>query len=281
MSYVLAAAAAVTAGIGIYKTVKGANDSADAKRRAKYNIAPTYDISPEYFKNQGIAANQAQSGLPQSTKDYYETNAERGLGSSLSAMLQTGGGVNSIGDLYDKFDQNNRALASADAQQKIANIRNLMDANNAVADQKTQKWVLDKYQPYLNNAKSIAAEKAQGSGEVNDGLNTVSGAISSYAGANAKQEDTINNGANPDPNKVAKGEEPGTMGYKYDRGPLEGRSATIAPANVSSLHVAIPDNYDQLGTFNNSARSTAVSGILNKYQNSPYYAGLNDYLQSA
>lgn len=278
MSYVLAAAAAVTAGIGIYKTIKGANDSADAKRRAKYNIAPTYDISPEYFKNQGIAANLAQGGLPQSTKDYYETNAERGLGSSLSTMLQTGGGVNSVGDLYDKFDQNNRALASADAQQKIANIRNLMDANNAVADQRTQKWVLDKYQPYLNNAKSIAAEKAQGAGEVNSGLNTISGAVSSYAGGMTKQEDSVND---PDPNKIAQGEEPGTMGYKYDRAPLEGRSATIAPANTSALKVTMPDNYDQLGAFNNSARSTAISGILNKYQNSPYYAGLNDYLQSA
>src|ERR1700761_2569855 len=134
------AAALVTAGIGAYKLIKGASDSADAKKRAKYNIRPSYDISPEYFQNQGIASSLAQGGLPDSSKNFYETNAERGLGSSLGASLQTGGGVNSIGNLYDQFDQNNRAIASQDAQMKIDNIKNLMAADNALAAQKTQKW---------------------------------------------------------------------------------------------------------------------------------------------
>lgn len=280
MSYVLAASAAVTAGLGIYKTIKGANDSADAKRRAKLNIRPTYDIAPEYFANQGIASNLAQGGLPDSTKNYYETNAERGLGSSLGAMLQTGGGVNSIGDLYDRFDQNNRAIAAADAQQKIENIKNLMAANNQLADQKTQKWVLDKYQPYLDTAKSIAGEKAQGQGEVNEGLNTVAGAVSSYAGANAKQEDTINT---PDTTKLAKGETPGTIGYKYDQPALSASSPTLNIPDYTPTStipsVTMPQSYDDLNNFNTTSRQVAINNILNKYKDSPYYGGLNSYLQ--
>lgn len=273
------AAALVTAGIGAYKTIKGIGDTADAKKRAKYNIRPTYDIAPEYFANQGIASNLAQGGLPDSSKNYYETNAERGLGSSLGALLQTGAGVNSVADIYDKFDQNNRAIASADAQQKITNIKNLMDANNQVADQRTQKWVIDKYQPFLDNAKSIAGEKAQGQGEIFSGLDSISGAVSSYAGAKAKQEDDINN---PDPTKLAKGETPGTMGYKYDRPDLYGGSSMAIPdyKSTSTLPtVNLPKSYDDLNDFNTSSRQAAINGILSKYKNSPYYSGLNSYLQ--
>lgn len=273
------AAALVTAGIGAYKAIKGAGDVADAKKRAKYNIRPTYDIAPEYFANQGIASNMAQSGLPDSTKNYYETNAERGLGSSLGALLQTGAGVNSVADIYDKFDQNNRAIAAQDAQQKIANIKNLMDANNSLADQKTQKWVLDKYQPYLDTAKSIAGQKAQGTGEIFSGLDTIGGAVSDYAGANAKQEDTINNA---DPTKIAKGETPGTMGYRYDRPDLTATGGMSIPdyTPTSSLpNVTVPQSYEDLNTFNTTSRQTAINGILNKYKNSPYASGLNSYLQ--
>ncbi len=282
------AAALVTAGIGAYKAIKGASDSAQAKKRGMYNIRPTYDIAPEYFANQGIASNLAQGGLPDSTKNYYETNAERGLGSSLGALLQTGGGVNSVADIYDRFDQNNRAIAAQDSQQKIENIKNLMATNNQLADQKTQKWVMDKYQPYLDTAKSVAAQKAQGAGEVNSGLNSIAGAVSSYAGAKANQEDGI---TNVDPNKVAAGETPGTMGYKYDRAPIEGASVgadtiqtpamqTIQPGNTSAMNVPIPDSYDQLPNFANGSRSVAASGILNNYRNSPYYNGLSKYLQT-
>lgn len=279
------AAALVTAGIGAYKAIKGAGDSADAKRRGMYNLRPTYDIAPEYFANQGIASNLAQGGLPDSTKNYYQTNAERGLGSSLSASLQTGGGVNSISDLYDKFDQNNRAIASADAQQKIENIKNLMAANNSLADQKTQKWVIDKYQPYLDTAKSVAAEKAQGAGEVNSGLNSIAGAVSSYAGAKTKQEDDINDntGGNiNDPNNPGyKAAHPGYIEYDSGVHPADKaiRHEAIQAGNPSAMNVNMPDNYDQLGDFNMDSRRTAISGLLNKYQNSPYYSGLNSYLQ--
>lgn len=273
MSYVFAASAAVTAGIGIYKTIKGANDSADAKRRAKYNLRPTYDIAPEYFANQGIASNLAQGGLPDSTKNYYQTNAERGLGSSLSASLQTGGGVNSISDLYDKFDQNNRAIAAVDSQQKIENIKNLMAANNQLADQKTQKWVLDKYQPYLDNSKSIAAQKAQGAGEVNSGLNSISGAVSSYAGGKAKQEDQV---LEQQQINLAKN---GNPSYQTVDTPVSNPNV-IQPGNTSAMNVNLPDSYDALGNFNASSRATAAAGILNKYKNSPYYSGLNSYLQT-
>lgn len=273
------AAALVTAGIGAYKAIKGASDSADAKNRAKYNLRPTYDIAPEYFANQGIASNLAQGGLPDSTKNYYETNAERGLGSSLGAMLQTGGGVNSVADIYDKFDQNNRAIAAQDSQQKIENIKNLMAANNQLADQKTQKWVLDKYQPYLDTSKSIAAEKAQGAGEVNSGLNSIAGAVSSYAGANAKQEDAVNGNAAakaPDPNHIEY-----NSGTDAPSNPYTNPYNPIKPGNVSAMNVNIPDSYDDLPSFNSSARASAASGILNNYRNSPYYDGLKQYLQSA
>lgn len=280
----LLAAGLVTAGIGAYKAIKGASDTAAAKKRALYNIRPNFDISPEYFTNRNIAGSLAGQGLTSDATSYYGDQASRGLGSSIGALLQTGGGINNIQDLYDKFDNNNRAIATQDSEQKVANIKNLMLANNQLADQRTQKWVLDKLQPFQDEAKSISAQKAQGAGEVNSGLNTIGGAVSSYAGATTRQEDPIvasqdkaDGSQIPMPNNPAMAtpyQPPQTLPAYTIPGTYDARPS-------SAMNVELPDSYDGLVKFDNSARSIAASHIINKYKNSPYAQNLPYYLQSA
>lgn len=279
----LTATALVTGGIGIYKAIKGASDTADAKTRAKYNIRPTYDIQPEYFQNQQMAQSLAQGGLTDAAKNYYQTNADRGLGASLGASLTTGGGVNTIQDLYDKYDQGNRAIAAADSEQKIKNIQNLMTTNNQLADQKTQKWVLDKYQPYLDTAKSIAGEKAQGAGELNSGLNTIAGAVSSYADGKIKQEDTISKTRTATPENIIPNTASGT-GVPANDTSIIGKinpnyqiPGTYTPASQATIEP--PDTTGDLEGFVGNSRQIGIDGIMSKYKNSPYAPGLYDYLK--
>ena len=273
--------------LGLYNTVKGAGETADAKKRAKYNIRPDFDIQKEYYDNQGLASNIAQEGLPESTKNYYETNSERGLGSSLGAILATGGGVNSVGKLYDSFNRGTQAIAAQDAEQKINNIKNLMATNKDLADQKTQQWVLNKYQPYLDTAKSIAGEKQDGRADTNSGLNTISGAISNWAKGQKDASD------------VATARKGATGDSLADAASVDGLSTdipSISPASIpqytipqvpgafpsaAAANITPPDSIDGLDDYQGAARTVAMNHVMNKYQNSPYAPGLYNYLQSA
>jgi len=276
----LTAAALVTAGVGAYKAIKGIGDSADAKKRAKYNIRPTYDIQPEYFTNQGLAANMAQSGLTDEAKNYYQTNSERGLGSSLGALLQTGGGINSVQKLYDSYDRGAMAIAAEDSQQKINNIKYLMGVNNQLADQKTQKWVIDKYQPYLDEAKSIAGQKAQGSQMLQSGISDIAGAATGWAKGQINKEPTVTSGATP--GSLMELSPARSAGLPIDTTPRVAPFAAQTVSMPSYKDLPIMDSYDGvIDSFTTSSRNSALAGLMNKYKDSPYAAGLFPYLQTA
>lgn len=260
----------VVAGVAAYNGIKGAADKAAANKRARLNIRPTFDIQKEYFQNQSLAQDMAQNGLPDSAKNFYQTNAERGLGSSLGAILQTGGGINDVQKLYSTFDRNSQAVAAQDATQKLDNIRYLMKANNDLADQKTQQWAVNKYQPYLDEAKSIAAQKQQGQAEINSGVNGLASAVASYGAMKASEDNggSSGSGSGPDGSTLS-ATNPNVLTTPSRYGP-----ATLP-------NIQIPSTPDAQWDFDNASRQTAVASILNKYQNSPYSQQLSKYLQTA
>lgn len=278
----LTAAALVTAGIGAYHAIKGVVDNNSAKLRAKYNIRPTYNIPEEYYTNRDLAASMAQGGLTDAAKNYYEQNAERGLGSGIGALLATGGGINGIQKLYSGFTQGNQALAAKDSELQNDNIRYLVNQNNTLADQNTQKWVLDKYQPYLDTAKSVAAQKAQAAQELNDGINSIGSAVSSYAQGKISQEDKVghipssmdDNGNSTVSDSVSA--LPAASGYT----PSNNSLVKPMPNYFTPTNLAAPTAYDDLNDFNAQARQMAVNNIMTKYQNSPYLADMNNYLSN-
>ena len=253
----LGIAAGASALGGVVKLFKSSSASADAKRRAKLNVRPKFDIQDEYFNNVDLASSQAQDGLSESSKNYYQTNAERGLGSSLGALLSTGGGINSIPELYDKFDRNSAAIAAQDSQLKTQNIQNLMQQNNVLADQKTQKWVLNKYQPFLDEAKSIAGQKQEAASLFNGGLNDVTGAITAFATSRKAKDPSDTPYGTPDASSVI---EP-----------------TRDPALPNSMPETLNDSLGTIPDLHKQARVNAMGAVLNKYKNSPYY----DILQSS
>lgn len=256
MTFVIAAAAATTAGLGIYKTIKGNSQIADARRRAKLNIRPDYPIAQQYYDNQNLAASQAQTGLSDAERNYYNTNSQRGFSTGLGAALQTGQGPNAAGSLYDSFLRGQGQIANTSDQLRTQKLATLMQANNALADQETQKWALDKYEPFKDEAKAISGQKTAGQQQVNDGLNTIAGAVSSYAGAKTNYEDVVGKAINL-------GREQGAM-------PELQTASMGVPA--ATLQNQIPE--DAI----NSTRNAAVGDIISKYQGSPYLAGLSGYL---
>lgn len=263
MSYVFAASAAVTAGLGIYKTIKGNNAIADAKRRAKLNIRPSYPIQQQYYDNNNLAASLASTGLSDAERNYYNTNSERGLSSGLSAALQTGQGPNAIGGLYDSFLRGQNQLAATGDQLRTQKLMTLMQTNRELADQETNKWALDKYEPFKDEAKAIAGQKTAGQQQVNDGLNTTAGALSSYAASKTGYADTATKVADAQNSSAELGRQQAAMPA------LPTSSAGVTP---SSLQNQIPEE-----ALNNT-RQVALGDVINKYKDSPYLQGMYSYL---
>jgi hypothetical protein len=176
----LAIGAGIVAAAGLAKSYVGARQANQAAKLAAANSRPNFDISKEYYTNQQLAQNQAQSGLGQESLDYYTNQAARGLTNSTDALLQTGAGANSIAGLYDRYQSGIGGIAAADAQAKRQNINNLMARNADIAGQESMQWSLNKYEPYKDTALAAAALKKQGTENIFSGIQQVGGAVTSY-----------------------------------------------------------------------------------------------------
>lgn len=158
---------------GIYDIIAGGKQKSDAQKAADNAVRPEYDIQEEYFNNQRIAQNQAQSGLSARAKDFYGTQAERGLTYGVDAALRGGGSPNSIAQLYDTYNQSNTRLAVEDSRLQTDNIRALMAVNKDLAGQKTTKWAIDEYEPYKDTMKAAAAGVNAGTNRQSAGFNSL------------------------------------------------------------------------------------------------------------
>jgi len=172
------AALGVIKGVGSFFGAK--SDEQKAQDELKKLKDPFYKIQNEYIQNRNIAGNLASSGLPESTKNYVTQEAQRGLGTSLSALGQNGGGVNDVARLNDVYMNSIDKVAVEDAQAKLGNIQNFFNANKEVAGQKTIQWTLNEYRPFERKLKEITQRIGAAKQNQNTGLNT---AISSVGAA--------------------------------------------------------------------------------------------------
>lgn len=192
MSYVSAGVAIVGLGTSIYKGVKSRQNQ--KKNEAQLNaLTPSfYKIQDEYNQNRNIAANNAATGLPESTKNYLTTESQRGLGTGIGALNQMGGNPNDVNRLFDTYENSVDRTAMADAQAKINNIGTFMSINKELAGQKTMQWTLNELKPYERKLKqynqNIATEKINQNNAVNEGLGYVSAYATQRSNANLMKD---------------------------------------------------------------------------------------------
>lgn len=175
MSWVAAGVAVVGIGTSVYKGIKAGKEK-KKNEEALNSLSPSfYKIQDEYNQNKNIAASNASTGLPDSTKNYLTTESQRGLGSSLGFLNQSSeGGSNDAGRLFDTYLRSIDRTAAEDAQMKLNNINNFMNANKELAGQKTMQWTLNELRPYERKLKqfnnNIAAEKTNQNNALNEGI---------------------------------------------------------------------------------------------------------------
>lgn len=188
------AASAVIAAVGLALAIgmaaKGLSDQKKAKKIAAGNIRPTYSIAPEETANQEIAQTLAGRGLSGATKQSFRTSAERGLSTSIDAILKGGGDTNQVGQVYGTYNDSMGRLAIADDAQRFDNLKILLDNNRRMAAERDKLFQLNEYAPFADKAQEAAALSAQGQQYINSGINTGFNAVSTYATGASQRKST-------------------------------------------------------------------------------------------
>lgn len=174
----------VGAAIGIGR---GIAKSAKAKKDARNNVRPTYNTPKYELENLAYLENMAGQGLTDTTKQVYQQNASRGLTASLDAILKSGGNVNNVDNVVQRYLDSSNAIALADEQARVRNIQNLLDQNRRMSGYEDKKYQVNKYAPFVDKAQDIARRKAEGEAQINSGINSVSAGLGSMFSNNNMQ----------------------------------------------------------------------------------------------
>lgn len=172
---------AVIGGIlGLGKMAYGAYQTKKAKDAA--GIAPTYNISDQYYNNVGLAQSElSQGGFSADTLNaLYQAN-QQNLAASTNAILQSGGGANDIASLYRASAQANAALALPDQQLKMAKVQNLMEQRLNLAGQEIIQWRTNQYNRWKDKAKAAALLGAMGNQNIMGGIDQIGSSVAQFA----------------------------------------------------------------------------------------------------
>lgn len=128
---------------GISQMVKGNKDY----RNLIQNV-PQYQVDPNILYNQSLAQNIAQQGIPSQARNLYTENVERGLGSTLNAITQGGGGLNMANQVFQSGNDAFRKFLEMDAMQKLQNQETLMNANKDVREENLRAFQQNQMLPF-------------------------------------------------------------------------------------------------------------------------------------
>lgn len=175
--------AAAQAGAGIVQGISGIAQKAKAKKMARSNKRPTYEIPNAITDNQDLIESRAGQGISDATRRELTQGAERGLTGSIDAILAGGGSVNNIADLYSNYTGSLSKMALIDEEMRTKNMQNLIDQNERLAGEQDKAWQVNVYAPYADKAQAAAALTKQGTDNIWKGVNSVLGAGANYATA--------------------------------------------------------------------------------------------------
>lgn len=183
MSYVLAGAAVVTAGVGVYKAVKGANQSAKAERLAKSNIFTPEEMPYEVGLGTDLAARNYTNGMPGTANARNDINHN-----AASSFYRGSQGATSGGDILDLATRigqgSNTAMNQLNAQEVQYKSSALGEYEGALGNQANWRAKLyqnNTLQPYLRTANLAASMYGAGQHNLYSGIDEVGSAAVGYA----------------------------------------------------------------------------------------------------
>lgn len=174
----IASGAATMAGV---QYIKGKRDQKKDEARR-----PVYTMPGEIGENLNQAKASALEGLPESSKQEYLSNLERGSAFGLSEIGSRGGGLAGVSELNNSVNDGYAKLMTEDANAKMGNMKDLMNARSQVAGYKDQEFQFNKVDPYYEGIARKQARTAALFQNLNNaasmGMGGMGGGGKSYSG---------------------------------------------------------------------------------------------------
>lgn len=226
----LAAGAILTAGLGAYKAIDGANQKAAAKRLADSNTFTPETIPGQVKTATNLAAQNYYNGMPgaaQAAANIRQSGANQFYNGSQAAS--------SGGDLLDlaaKINQGQNVatndLATRTAQYKQNALGDYQNALNNEGQWQDKLYQNNTLQPYLRTANTAASLYGAGAQNEFSGLDQISTGALGYASARANSDSDVNSDGTVK-----------TMGQRYNRPALPDARYTTAGYTPDNLAAAM------------------------------------------
>lgn len=174
---------------GLISGIRGLFQGGKARKLAKQNIRPEYEIPKEIEQNLRMAKTRANNGL--STAEYGKAmnNIWRNRNSAMSSAQDRRGGLAMVSTTNQLANDATTSLDVTDARERKDNERFLAGQNQVMAGYKDKQWDYNKRQKYEENAAAIRALYGAGERNLNKGLDGIIGAATTYFGGRQNQQD--------------------------------------------------------------------------------------------
>lgn len=206
MSY---AAIAVAAGTAVYGGIKAAKAKKEAKRLAANR--PELKESPYTRDELQLTKNNLANGMSGAASNAYEQGLDRDLSSSLGAVLQGGGDVNNVAELFDRSQQGRQRLLLMKENLRMNNVNNYVNSlrNSTLEDQ--TRFKANEYAPWQDQAQAVSQARASGENLMVNGIVSAGSSAAAGIAANQRRNDFNNYFNNPNANS-------GTMNFASNNG---------------------------------------------------------------
>lgn len=185
---------AIISGIlGLGQMGYGAYQKSKAKKWALSHPQPEYKTPSLYYDNLGLAEQQAQTGFTPETLNFLSQTMQQNQAQATNAVLQAGGGVNNVAQIYGNTNNSLRALGVEDEKLRLAKINQLYEARKDLAGQKMMEWKLNFFDKWKNEAAANAIKMDNSNQMMNNGMNTTISAIGQGADYYSSQNKMNNN----------------------------------------------------------------------------------------
>jgi hypothetical protein len=178
----------IMAGVAAASAISGGIKASKAKKEAAKLAAnrPELSDSPFLRDNIRLAQSELANGMSAGAEKAYTQGMDRNLSSSIGAVLQGGGSLNNIANIFDSSAQGQQRMALMQDNLRLNQIQNLTAAGGASETQRQQQFQFNEFAPWADNAQAASAARAQGNQQMWNGItslgSTVAGGIAAQQG---------------------------------------------------------------------------------------------------
>lgn len=158
-------------GVGALGSIfQGASQRRQARELERMNVRPTYRTNANVLQNQAIARQMSRVGLPDQVYNNQLNQIQQSVGTGLRQLGTRGTNSFNVNSLIRNANQAVGNLNAQDAQARMSWTQQLMNANNAVANEERYAFNVNQLQPWQINAQNVASMRRAGTQNIFGGL---------------------------------------------------------------------------------------------------------------